>query len=147
MSSVIEQTDQAAFKFGTPVSELYRDPGGYDADQDLEAAVRVALLLGMPLLLTGEPGCGKTSVAYWLAWKLQMGQPLVHNVKSTSTGRELLYDFDELARFRDIQAGEKRPTEHYLRLNALGLAILYSAAPDTALTEIALTHRDLVGPP
>src|SRR4051812_29691749 len=97
------------FRFGTPVSELFRDPAGYDPGPDLLAAIEVALLLGMPLLLTGEPGCGKTSVAYWLAWQLGLEHgdkkslPLASNIKSTSVGRELLYEFDELARFHDRQ--------------------------------------------
>src|SRR5690242_14244526 len=80
-------------EFGQPVSELYRDPSGYDPGQDLQSAVEVSLLLGLPLLLTGEPGCGKTSVAHWLAWHLNLGEPLVHNVKSSSIGRDLLYEF------------------------------------------------------
>jgi MoxR-like ATPase len=45
------------FWFGTPINELYRDPARYDPGEELEAAVHVALLLGSPLLLTGEPGC------------------------------------------------------------------------------------------
>jgi MoxR-like ATPase len=140
-----------AFKLGTPVSELYRDPAGYDPGEDLEAAVRVALLLGLPLLLTGEPGCGKTSVAYWLAWKLQLGgpqhrdYPLVYNVKSISTGRDLLYEFDELDRFRDSQPGaQRKPTESYLRLNALGRAILFSAEHNKPVRDGPLTYSDLV---
>ena len=39
------QSQREAFKLGAPVSELYRDPAGYDPGEDLEAAVRVALLL------------------------------------------------------------------------------------------------------
>jgi MoxR-like ATPase len=115
---------------GPPVSELYRDPEGYDPGEDLRSAIDVSLLLGLPLLLTGEPGCGKTSVAYWLAWHLKLGPPLVHNVKSSSLGRDLLYEFDELARFRDSNAGAKQDTLNYLRLNALGLAILLSGDPN-----------------
>ena len=52
----------------SPVNERYRDPSRYDPSAELLAAVNVALLLGQPLLVTGEPGCGKTSVAAWLAW-------------------------------------------------------------------------------
>ena len=136
----------APFKFGTPVSELYRDPAGYDPSPELRAAIRVALLLGMPLLLTGEPGCGKTSVGHWLAWKLQLGDALVHNVKSASTGRELLYDFDELGRFRDIHGGTKRENSYYVRLNALGLAILFSAKGTTPLGYESFKYENLAGP-
>jgi len=124
-----EAAKDPAFGFGQPVSELYRDPAGYDPGADLRSAVDVSLLLGLPLLLTGEPGCGKTSVAHWLAWRLDLGDPLVYNVKSSSLGRDLLYEFDELARFRDSNAGEKQNSLNYLRLNALGLAILFSGDP------------------
>jgi MoxR-like ATPase len=43
------------------------DPAGYLPDPGLVDAVNVALLLGQPLLLTGEPGTGKTQLAYSLA--------------------------------------------------------------------------------
>jgi MoxR-like ATPase len=129
-----------------PVSDRYKSPEGYDPSPELVAAANVALWLGQPLLLTGEPGCGKTSVGEWLAWQLGLGRPLVHNVKSTTLGRDLLYTFDELARFRDAQArrGSPRPQHHYMRLNALGLAIVLSGQPDTPLSDTPnLTYRDL----
>jgi MoxR-like ATPase len=136
------QSDRA-FGFGQPVSELYRDPAGYDPGPDLRSAIDVSLLLGLPLLLTGEPGCGKTSVAHWLAWSLDLGDPLVFNVKSSSLGRDLLYEFDELARFRDSNAGVKQDSLNYLRFNALGLAILFSADPQQPSGYEQLTYAQL----
>lgn len=141
--------------FGQPVVEQFRDPAGYLASVELQAAVDVALLLGMPLLLTGDPGSGKTSVAAWLAWSLNLGTPLVHNVKSTTTGRELLYEFDDLARFRDAQAGGDTDPTNYLRLNALGEAILRSGdllgpldmptrAARGSLPEVSVTRGDFL---
>jgi len=133
-----------ASPFGEPVSERFKDPAGYLADPDLDAAVRVALLLGMPLLLTGGPGCGKTSVAAWLARRLDLGEPLVFNVKSTTTGRDLLYEFDELARFRDAQARQGEVDEsRYLRLNALGLAIALTGVGGQVLGARGTTLRDV----
>jgi MoxR-like ATPase len=132
-----------ALGFGQPISEQYRDPAGYDPGADLRSAIDVSLLLGLPLLLTGEPGCGKTSVAHWLAWDLHLGDPLVHNVKSTSLGRDLLYEFDELARFRDSNAGDKQDPLNYLRLNALGLAILFSGDPQRLIGYQELTYAGL----
>jgi hypothetical protein len=73
-----------------------------------------------------------------LAWQLGLADVLVHNVKSTSTGRSLLYEFDELARFRDAQPNrDPRPDEDYLRFNALGLAILLSGDPKPPLETVA----------
>ena len=41
-----------------------RDGKKFSADEDLLATVNVALALDRPLLLTGEPGCGKTDFAF-----------------------------------------------------------------------------------
>jgi MoxR-like ATPase len=137
----------APLNLPTPVGERYRDPAGYDPGPDLVAAVNVSLLLGQALLLTGEPGCGKTSLAAWLSRQLGLGEPLLHNVKSTSLGRELLYEFDELGRFRDAQpGGVERAQQDYLRLNALGLAIVLSRPGGTGLPGVVpRVHRDLIG--
>lgn len=68
--------------------------------EDLATAMNVALALGDPLLLTGEPGTGKTQAAYFLAHRL--GVPIVHfQVKSESTARDLLYQFDSVRYFHD----------------------------------------------
>jgi MoxR-like ATPase len=119
-----------------PFFNRNRSPLGYDPGPALEAAVNIALLLGQPLLLTGEPGCGKTSLAYWLAFQLGLPDPLVQVVKSTTTGRDLLYRFDELARFRDANDRDeaRQPLQNYLEFEALGRAILFSAGPDQPLT-------------
>jgi MoxR-like ATPase len=132
------------FRFGAPVANQFNDPAGYYPGEDLSAAVEVELLLGMPLLLTGDPGCGKTSVAHWLAMKLGLAPALAFNVKSTSMGRDLLYVHDDLARFRDAQPGRQpQPPQAYLTLNALGKAILFSNAPNVLLGH-GLAARDLL---
>ena len=50
-----------------------KDPAKYQTAPDLVAAVNVAITLGMPLLVTGEPGCGKSQLAYRVAWELGFG--------------------------------------------------------------------------
>jgi MoxR-like ATPase len=119
-----------------PFFDRYKDSRFYDPGPDLEAAVKVALLLGQPLLLTGEPGCGKTSLAYWLADQLEPGaEPLAQVVKSGASGKDLLYGFDELSRFRDAYGGPaaRRPLVDYLEFRALGRAILFSGGPEAPL--------------
>ncbi|MCY1066760.1 MoxR family ATPase [Nannocystis sp. RBIL2] len=77
----------------------------FQIDDDLAEAVNVALAVGAPLLLTGEPGTGKTQLAYYLAWQfgLQPEQPFTLEVKSNSAARDLLYRFDTVAYFHEAQ--------------------------------------------
>ena len=107
--------------------EGHDDPSGYEADDALAAAVNVALTLGRPLLLTGEPGTGKTQLAYSLAWELNWGEPLKFETKSSSVARDLFYTFDSLGLFRAVQTGHgsKNPLD-YVTYNALGKAILHT---------------------
>src|SRR5215213_591080 len=108
---------------------------GYKPDDGLVAAMDVARLLGHPLLITGEPGAGKTQFAYYVSWALGLAPPLVYETKSTSVSRDLFYSYDALGRFHDAQiaragspAGQHEIDQtEYLTYNALGLAILRAA--------------------
>ena len=113
-----------------PLVEGHRRVDVYRAPDGLAAAVDVALWLGEPLLLTGDPGVGKTRAAYWLASQLNAEPLLVYNVKSTSSGVDLLYSFDEVSRFRETST---KPLIRYLRFNGLGEAILRAAGGRTIL--------------
>jgi MoxR-like ATPase len=102
------------------------DPAGYVAEPGLRDAVNVALALGQPLLLTGEPGTGKTQLAASLAHELGLPPPLVFHVKTSSTARDLFYRYDSLAHFHDAQFRRDGPIaiEDYIEYEALGLAVL-----------------------
>lgn len=114
-------------------------PEGYMASSDLVAAVDVALTLGMPLLLTGEPGSGKSRLAHSIAWELNLGEPLVFVVKSETEGKDLFYRFDTVGRFHAAQTegGDSDP-RRFVTFNALGRAIFYAKKPDSS--------RDDLGP-
>ena len=78
----------------------------YIIDPALYNAVQVAILLQQPLLLTGEPGTGKTRLAEELALRLSrqadasfLSQPLVFHTKTTSTFTDLFYTYDALGHF------------------------------------------------
>jgi MoxR-like ATPase len=104
------------------------DPALYLPDPDLSHAVNVALVLGMPLLLTGEPGTGKTRLADALANDLAC--PLHRfDTKSTSAARDLFYTYDALTAFKARDAADPRL---FIRYQALGRAILEAFPKDLA---------------
>ena len=104
----------------------------YQPDDKLVEAVNLAIALGRPLLLQGDPGCGKTRLAYAVAYAL--GLPLeISYIKSTSRAQDLLYTYDAVNRLYDAQVVSRRrsdlvpksPTDisNYIRLGPLGRAI------------------------
>lgn len=113
------------------LKETRKEP--YLPDKKLAEAVDLAIALGRPLLLQGEPGCGKTRLAYAVAYAL--GLPLeVSYLKSTSRAQDLLYTYDAVNRLYNAQL---KPSERqkkdgqpmsldideYIRLGPLGRAI------------------------
>ncbi|MDX2282959.1 MAG: MoxR family ATPase [Bacteroidia bacterium] len=113
------------------------DPDGYLPADGLSEAVNVALLLGKPLLVTGDPGTGKTQLAYSIAHELQLGpapepgetwKPFRFTAKHNSIARDLLYRYDSLQHFADanrakIEGGSLKSAPEYIRYEALGEAI------------------------
>ena len=97
----------------------------YLPDAELVEAVNIALLLEQPLLVTGDPGTGKTKLADAVARDLKLGEVLRFDTKSTSTFRDLFYRFDSLRSFRDAQNSvPNKISLDYIDYTALGKAIL-----------------------
>ncbi|MCP4409970.1 MAG: AAA domain-containing protein, partial [Gammaproteobacteria bacterium] len=121
-----------------------RSPQDYRASPDLAAAVNVALTLGMPLLLTGEPGSGKSGLADSLAWELathdeQDPKPLRFVVKSDTQARDLFYRFDTVGRFHASQTPEANTDpRQFINFEALGKAILHAKSPHYAHKTLGL---------
>jgi MoxR-like ATPase len=77
-----------------------------------ERAINTAVAVGEPLLVTGEPGTGKTQAAYYAAYKLNI-EPVIHfQVKSESTARDLLYHFDMVRYFHDAHLNKEMTSDY-----------------------------------
>ncbi len=71
---------------------------------ELEAIVNMAMLMEKPLLLTGEPGTGKTQLAFEIAGSLGLGIEVLR-AKSTIKGEEACYVQDTVLRLNDARFG------------------------------------------
>ncbi len=111
-------------------------------------AVNAALYLRRPLLVTGSPGAGKTSLAYAVAYQLNLGPVLLWPITARSTLQEGLYQYDAIARLQDTQfnqrgqnTGLNSQTEshqgigQYIQLGAVGTAFLSSQYPRVLLID------------
>ncbi len=99
---------------GTILPEVSTPDGGdpkrypYLPEPDLVEAVNLSIDLKRPLLLEGDPGCGKTCLAealvYELTQKNQAEMPFYRwDVKSSTRYEEGLYAYDAVGRLRDAQ--------------------------------------------
>ena len=105
------------------------DPAGYMPSPGLAQAVNAALILGRPLLVTGEPGTGKTQLAYSIAHEIGTAATGISvpvykfETKSTSVSRDLFYSYDAIAAFRATES-DRKPAIDYVTYQALGRAII-----------------------
>ncbi|WP_351232559.1 MoxR family ATPase [Streptomyces sp. NPDC002133] len=120
-------------------AELHR-PGA----EELEM-INAALYLRRPLLVTGSPGAGKSTLAHSVAHELGLGRVLRWPVVSRTTLQDGLYRYDAIARLQDVQiaahsadASGERPADDigsYIRLGPLGTALLPSDRPRVLLID------------
>ncbi|WP_349239328.1 AAA family ATPase [Streptomyces sp. CC224B] len=123
--------------------------------------VNAALLLRRPLLVTGRPGTGKSSLAYRISRELRLGRVLRWHITSRTTLRSGLYGYDAIGRVQDSAAlraaadgapaaptgaagrpGDRAPGEDqlpgigdYVQLGPLGTALLPYETPRVLLVD------------
>ncbi len=76
----------------------------YIATEDLMVSVNAAISLEKPLIIKGEPGTGKTLLAFEIAKALSK-ELIAWHIKSTTTAQQGLYEYDAVTRLRDSQLG------------------------------------------
>lgn len=100
--------------------------------------VNAALALRRPLLITGNPGTGKSSLAYAVASELGLGSVLKWAITTRTTLKDGLYSYDAIARLQDAQASgrdNRQETDNYITLGALGTAFLPADLPRVLLID------------
>ncbi len=110
------------------IESLYTGQGTdfYLTTPTVADTVNLAIALNRPLLVEGEPGCGKTMLAYSIAAELGLDEPVKIVVRSTSRAQDLLYRVDALRRLQDAQNPLLETARHiypYLSLGSLGRAL------------------------
>ena len=98
--------------------------------------VNTALYLRRPLLITGDPGTGKTLLAYAVAYQLRLGPVLQWPITTRTTLHEGLYSYDAIARLQAVEQKESATDiGRYLRLGPLGTALLPVRRPRVLLID------------
>ncbi|WIY68547.1 MoxR family ATPase [Aquidulcibacter paucihalophilus] len=118
-------------------TDRFEGTSNYIATDDLRIAVNAAVALERPLLIKGEPGTGKTVLAYEIA--KAMNAPLITwHVKSTTKAHNGLYEYDAVSRLRDSQLGEERvhDVRNYLKPGKLWEAFTAPNRPVLLIDEI-----------
>lgn len=95
----------------------WRETWLYQPDPELVRVLEVAIALRQPLLLTGDPGCGKTSAAYWAAWRMGLRpEQLEHvQIRSDATAESLKYEFDAVRYLRETRPKNNQRWEEWRR--------------------------------
>ncbi len=109
----------------------------YQAQPEEIDLVNAALYLRRPLLVTGKPGTGKTSLAYAVAHELQLGEVLYWPITTRTTLKDGLYRYDAIGRAQDTKPGEDNLKQigKYIQLGALGTALLPCSQPRVLLID------------
>jgi MoxR-like ATPase len=119
------------------MSSRFEGTADYVATDDLKVAVNAAVALERPLLIKGEPGTGKTVLAYEVA-KAMNAPLLTWHIKSTTKAQQGLYEYDAVTRLRDSQLGDERVKDvrNYIKKGKLWEAFEAPTRPVLLIDEI-----------
>jgi MoxR-like ATPase len=95
-------------------------------------------MLRRPLLITGRPGTGKSTLAYAIAHELKLFPVLRWPITTRTTLQDGLYRYDAIARLQDANLAPQTSSSEigrYLQLGPLGTALLPYERPRVLLID------------
>ena len=122
-------------------------------EEEVRRMINAALYLRRPLLVTGKPGTGKSSLVYAVARELVLGEVLYWPITTRTTLKDGLYSYDAIGRLQEAKQQEElnrgssgkltkeerqeqiRKIEKYITLGPLGTALLESEKPRVLLID------------
>jgi MoxR-like ATPase len=110
----------------------------YSAQSREIELINVAMMLRRPLLVTGRPGTGKSTLAYAIAHELNLFPVLRWPITSRTTLQDGLYRYDAIGRLQDANLSQSKPSSdigRYLQLGPLGTALLPYEVPRILLID------------
>ncbi|NET68742.1 MAG: AAA domain-containing protein [Moorea sp. SIO1G6] len=128
-------------QFDGNINKAQRRGATFQARSEEIDLVNAALYLRRPLLVTGKPGSGKTSLAYAVAYELKLGEVLYWPITTRTTLKDGLYSYDAIGRLQDAQQQDKTNQDNlkqignYIQLGPLGTALLPSDKPRSLLID------------
>jgi MoxR-like ATPase len=120
----------------------------YYLNPELKLIVNMAMQMQKPLLLTGEPGTGKTQLAFEISRSLNMPLEILR-AKSTIKGEETCYVQDTVLRLNDARFGTQDTGRNvnnffdYVIWGPIGRAFLSDEPVVLLLDEIDKTESDV----
>jgi MoxR-like ATPase len=127
---VLEQSTPDLVSGTTASPATLQRARAYLPDDELVDVVNIAMLLRRPLLVTGKPGTGKSTLAHSIAFELKLGPVLYWPITSRSQMQDALYRYDSIGRLQqaNLQRQEGKPVEadigRFMRLGPFGSALL-----------------------
>jgi MoxR-like ATPase len=136
-------------RFDGPVLDQFLpedSPDGTDAgvrylpEPETVELTNIALLLRRPLLVTGKPGTGKSTLAQSIAYELKLGPVLYWPITTRSRLADALYQYDPIARLQAanlarLEDGQVPSVGEFIRLGPLGTALLARERPRVLLVD------------
>jgi MoxR-like ATPase len=134
---VLAAKNPARARLPAPDERERRIGSQYQTEETEIEMVNAALILRRPMLITGKPGTGKSSLAYAVAQDLGLGPVLRWPITSRSTLKEGLYSYDVLGRLQhqQLHPGEPAAINEFLRLGPLGTALAPADRPRVLLID------------